>query len=145
MPLQVLRLAFGESRNSRLHPLLLKTKGASVPNSREAGKCETRRRRVGALITLGKRADAPKLALCLYGVFLARIMETRSKKTILKSERTFEKKKGKNDENKSVVFAKNLPRRYSAATRATRSAGESFCVIAKSPKPTKYSLRSTIH
>ncbi|EYC15989.1 hypothetical protein Y032_0035g3083 [Ancylostoma ceylanicum] len=101
MPLQVLRLAFGESRNSRLHPLLLKTK--------------------------------------------ARIMETRSKKTILKSERTFEKKKGKNDENKSVVFAKNLPRRYSAATRATRSAGESFCVIAKSPKPTKYSLRSTIH
>ncbi|EYC15987.1 hypothetical protein Y032_0035g3083 [Ancylostoma ceylanicum] len=126
MPLQVLRLAFGESRNSRLHPLLLKTKGASVPNSREAGKCETRRRRVGALITLGKRADAPKLALCLYGVFLARIMETRSKKTILKSERTFEKKKGKNDENKSVVFAKNLPRRYSAATRATRS-GKSCC------------------
>ncbi|EYB95789.1 hypothetical protein Y032_0156g3147 [Ancylostoma ceylanicum] len=48
--LQVLGLALGEPRKCRLHPLLLKIIGTSVPESREAGKCETRRRRVGALV-----------------------------------------------------------------------------------------------
>ncbi|EYC42155.1 hypothetical protein Y032_0541g3194 [Ancylostoma ceylanicum] len=48
--LQVLRLALGEARNCRLHPFLLNTIVTSVPMSREAGKCETRRRRVAAFV-----------------------------------------------------------------------------------------------
>ncbi|EYC27060.1 hypothetical protein Y032_0009g498 [Ancylostoma ceylanicum] len=48
---QVLRVAFGEPCNCWFHPLLLKIIGTSVPKSREAGKCESRRRRVGALVS----------------------------------------------------------------------------------------------
>ncbi|EYB81262.1 hypothetical protein Y032_0388g499 [Ancylostoma ceylanicum] len=49
--LQALRLTSGEPCNCWLHSRLLEIMGMSIPNSREAGRCETRRRRVGALVT----------------------------------------------------------------------------------------------